>query len=128
MLIRGCAGSIRPRLASVGNSSFLFEPVPLDLELAHLLIQLRLQGFLGLFLLPKPCGEEAGSLALSMFLPLGNRGGMDPIVAGKLIEGLLPCERCERHAGLEFCTVTHSLCHHLFLRLRDTALLPSLPV
>ena len=126
MLSRGCAGSIRPRLASVDHSSCFFEPVQLDLELANLLVQLCLQGFLSVLLLPKLGCEEAGPLAFSMLLPRGNLGRMDPIFARQLVEGLLPFERFERHAGLEFCTVPLSLCHHLLLRLhlRDTAILP----
>jgi hypothetical protein len=79
-----------------------------------------------LLLLPKPCGKEAGSLALDMLLPVGNLGRMDPLFACKLVEALLPVERFERHAGLELCTIPLSLGHHLRFRLhlRDTATLP----
>jgi hypothetical protein len=128
--MRGCAGSSRPRLASVGNSRVFFEPGHRDLALAHVLGPLRRPGCLSWRRLPKPCGEEAGSLAWSMLRPLGHRGRMDPRFAGTLVAGLLPVERFDRQAGLACCPVTRSLCQPLLLRLRlrDTAMLPELPV
>ncbi len=125
MLIWVWAGSIKRRLASAGKSSFFFEPIQLDLEWSDLLVQLGLQSLVSLLLLPRARRQEPRSLSLQLPFPLDDLRRMDPMLAGKLVEGFLPFQRFERHTGFEFCTVALPLCRHpLPLRLTPSATQP----
>src|SRR5919202_315408 len=91
----------RGRSCSGDRSDFFFEPLQLHLEAADLLEQL---GLLGL-------GVGGGHLAAvaedlvrpgqKLFLPAVDQGGVDPVVAGQLVDRLVPLEGSQGHLGLE---------------------------
>ena len=75
----GCAGSINSRLASGDKASFFCQPVPLDLELADLLVEPGLQGVLVGCTLRATRGENLRHFLLELMFPVRNLRGMHAV-------------------------------------------------
>src|SRR5919202_6177093 len=111
----GCAGSIRPRVVASEQSSLFFEPVQLDLQLADLLGQGRLQA-LALVLRWRRAGrKELGETLQRRLFPLGDHMGMDPKLGRQLIDRQVALDGLQSHPGLKFRTIARSLRWHTVL-------------
>src|SRR5712692_2239978 len=120
----GWSGSIAARCASTLQAHFFFEPVQFDLQLADLLVELRLELLRpALGLLPS-IGKHLGQGLPELPLPLRHEGGMHPVTGAQLRQRLLFLQRFERYLGFKLGTVVVALCRHdrAFLLGSDTAL------
>src|SRR5690348_423673 len=91
--------STSARRASTAAGHFFFHPVQLHLEPADLLVELGLQGLMidrrGL----AAVAEEVGGAGEELLLPAMDQGGMDAVLAGQLVDGLVPLDGREGDLG-----------------------------
>src|SRR5271166_5102519 len=106
--------STSARWASAEAGSFFFEPVQFHLEAANLLEELGLDGLVVFGSGLAAVAEEVLGAGQELLLPGMDQGGVNGVLAGQLVDRLVPLERRQGHLGLERCRMSLPLTCHRF--------------
>src|SRR5437870_4293527 len=114
MLNSGWPTSTSARWASAEAGRFFFDPIQLHFEAADLLVELGLDGLVVLGSGLAAVLEQALGAGQEVLLPGVDQGGVDGVLAGQLVDRLVPLERRQGHLGLERCRMSLPLTSHRF--------------
>src|SRR6266446_9757780 len=112
MLNSGWPTSTSARCASTEAGHFFFEPVQLHFEPADLLVELGLDGLVVLGSGLATVAEQVLGAGQELLLPGVDQGGVDGVLAGQLVDRLVPLEGRQGHLRLEHRCVSLPLTSH----------------
>src|SRR5262249_20978249 len=103
------SGSTSCRFRSVEQTSFFFEPVEFDFELADLLVEFRSESLFALGVAFPPGREDIGQTLDRLLFPLRHLVRVNVVVSGDFIDRALPLDRLKSDLHLEGGGVRFSL-------------------